>query len=543
MRTNIEVATLAGDQLVRAHELIFSPNGKGLACTVQHLERAEELTITSPTEIKVWDLVSREVRTLDARGHHPSLVGFVPESDKLVSADGNEMHLWDVRGGKRLRSIPGGYGSLSPDGKALATWDPKAKATRLWEVPSGKELVNLGAAGVPTFHPDSETVATVAVDAVVRLWDRKTGQLRALLDPYAALYKKPHDQIEPQWKGHATPREFPNAVEGGPGATLARFSPDGETLATPIGQERGGATLLWSARGRKFLFRLDGAHLSFSADSKRFATLVAEEPVRRFDSPPRARNRSDDALRVWEVASGKPVFDVGGTGSRVLFTPDGTTILRGATMCDARTGREQGALTGYAGGGLAFTLDGQALVSVSGEKATLWDVTTAGTRAVPAKATVARDGKSVTSERGATLELHAPGARAAQAVTPREGETREGPPGVMKDERGTPLVKDEHGNVVTLGDFYRSGGSSNRAVSPNGKITVELVGALDKDRQGALGSDNRAPLAVVETAEGKGGPAGKYLGVVAAALSPDGQLLALGFQDGTILLWDVSPTR
>src|SRR5262249_51243076 len=73
-----------------------------------------------------------------------------------------------------------------------------------------------------------------------------------------------------------------------------------------------------------------------------------------------------------------------------------------------------------------------------------------------------------------------------------------------------------------------SGGSSNRAVSPNGKIRVELVGELDKDRQGALGSDNRGPLAVVETDEGKGGPEGNYRSVVAAALSPDGKLLARG---------------
>jgi WD40 repeat protein len=55
------------------------------------------------------------------------------------------------------------------------------------------------------------------------------------------------------------------------------------------------------------------------------------------------------------------------------------------------------------------------------------------------------------------------------------------------------------------------------------------------------------PLAIVGRAEGEAqggsGPEGKYRGVVAAAFSPDGKYLALGREDGTILLWDISPTR
>jgi RNA polymerase sigma factor (sigma-70 family) len=137
VRTNEEVQTLAGEGL-RATHLLFSPDGKRLAGSGGDERRAW---------LKVWDLASREGKSLQevslagidpgrqAQGEGtPLLVGFVPESDQLVSALGNETHLWDVRSGRRLRSFQGAHGSLSPDGKTLATWDPSADATRLWEV-------------------------------------------------------------------------------------------------------------------------------------------------------------------------------------------------------------------------------------------------------------------------------------------------------------------------------------------------------------------------------------------------------------------------
>jgi RNA polymerase sigma factor (sigma-70 family) len=547
VRTNEEARALAGEVPGSAHALLFSPDGNWLAASGTLPSRHDGVKdIPGQSWVRVWDLASGEAKTLVTlpRQDRTFPVGFGPESETLVAAVDRKMQLWDLRSGQRLRSIQGGYGAMSPDGRTLATWDAKARATRLWEVPSGKLLFNLAAAGAPTFHPDSETVATVAADAVVRLWDRTTGQLKAVLDPCLARNKRPRDQLTPRELANDRPEGFPLDENFGGDSRLAWFSPDGEILASPSGQGEGVLTHLWSVRGTNHLRLVRGSFCAFSADSKTFAALVRVKPRDSSELPlGRWDLRSDYATRLWDVASGNSVFDMGGSGGRLLFPPDGKTIIHGATLCDARTGREQGALLGYDGGRLAFTRDSKALVSVSGQKATLWDVAKAEKQDVPGTDAASKDGRTVTLEKGATLELYSPTAPPGHAVTPRE-DRKEGP-SLLRDERGnaTPFVKDEHGKIMTLGDFARSGGLSNRAVSPNGKLRVELVGALDKDRQGELKSDNSAPLAVVEVAEGKGGPEGKYRGILAAAFSPDGKYLALGFQDGRILLWDISPTQ
>ena len=553
MRTNEEARALTGEGLGSAHALLFSPDGKWLAASGTIPSRHDGVKdIPGQGWVRVWNLASGEARTLAAlpRPDRTFPVGFGPESETLVAAVEGKMQLWELPSGNRFQSIQGGFGTVSPDGRTLATWEAKAKMTRLWEVLSGKLLFNLGAAGAPTFHPDSETVATVAEDAVVRLWDRTTGQLKATLDPCMARHNRPRDQLEPRQLANDRPFSFPFDDNFGGDSRLAWFSPDGEVLASPSGQGEGAVTHLWSVRGTNHLRLVRGSFRAFSADSKTFAALVRLKPSASPEHSPLGwRHRSDHATQLWDVASGKPVFDIGGSGERLLFTPDGKSILHGATLCDSRTGREQGALLGYDGGRLAFTSDGTTLVSVRGQNATLWDVAKIEKQVVPGIPTVSKDGKTVTVAKGATLELYAPVAPGRDAVTPPEGARKEGPP-LVRDKQGnpTPFVKDEHGKIMTLGDFARAGGFSNRVVSPNGTIRVELVAALDKDRHGELGNLARdEPLAIVERATEDSrrarGPEGRYRGVVATAFSPDGRYLAMGFGDGRILLWDVSPTR
>src|SRR5262249_51183176 len=154
VRTNEEVRVLAGKVPEPPSSLLFSPDQKWLAATGGgYFENAD----SSEPWCMVWDPSSGEGKTLTELpkgtptpgnpfpGGH-SLVGFVPKTSQLVTALGNETYLSDVRSGKRLRSFQG-RGPLSPDGKTLATRDPKANALRLWEVSSGKELCNLGPVG------------------------------------------------------------------------------------------------------------------------------------------------------------------------------------------------------------------------------------------------------------------------------------------------------------------------------------------------------------------------------------------------------------
>jgi RNA polymerase sigma factor (sigma-70 family) len=538
VRTNEEVRALAGEGLGSAHALLFSPDGNWLAASGSIPSRNDG-KIPGQRWVKVWNLASGELRTLTtlpgAWDTRLFPVGFGPAGETLVAAVEKEIHLWDVRSGKRLRSIQGGYGAMSPDGRTLATWDAAARATRLWEVPSGKELFNLGACGAPTFHPDSETVATVDTRAVVRLWDRKTGQPQATLDPCVVRCNVPHDQLEPRQLAGIRPAMISHTGDIMASSRLAWFSPDGEVLASTSGQGQGLLTHLWSVRGKKHLRQVRGVFSAFSADSKRFATLVNEEPARPPGSPSGGWNRrSNYPLRMWDIASGNSVFDIGGPGGSVLFTPDGKTILRGATLCDARTGREQGALTGYEGGGLAFTLDSKTLVSVSGQKATLWNVVKVEKQDAIGKATVSKDGRVVTSEKGVSIKLSSP-LNLSLYPSARESEDADAPriARVIKGDPQAPPPGYEPRKLV---------------VSPDGGLRVELVSPGDKDRHGVLGTRaGEETLAIVGRVKEEGrhvsGPEGQYRGVVAAAFSPDGKYLALGRSDGTVLLWDISPAK
>jgi WD40 repeat protein len=211
----------------------------------------------------------------------------------------------------------------------------------------------------------------------------------------------------------------------------------------------------------------------------------------------------------------------------------------GARLWDAQTGREQGAFNGYGGGGLAFSLDGKTLVSVSGEKATLWDVATAVKTGVPGKATVAPDGESVAFEKGPPIKLHSP----PSLSLPLSREEIE-KAGVDPDALWVKSGFFDDPQVPLPGSYAR-----RTVVSPDRKLRVELVNVKERSMyQGDGGPPAPSgPLAIVGRAEGEirgvSGPEGKYCGGVAAAFSPDGKYLALGREDGTILLWDISPTR
>jgi RNA polymerase sigma factor (sigma-70 family) len=560
VRTNEEVRALAGKVPEPPRSLLFSPDQKWLAATGGGNSQEGG---GSDGWVMVWDLASGEGKTLTElpkrapttyipfwTGEH-SLVGFVPKTNQLITALGDETHLSDVHSEKRLRSFQG-TGPLSPDGKTLATWDPKAKTTRLWEVASGKELFNLDPVGGAIFHPDSETLATlgrlprkVGEDAFIHFWDRKTGKLHGTLDPYTAVvpglnWERLLQELHNRGRGE-TLESWLRSYNIGPRS----FSPDGEVLACWFqegdGNPRAEWTLLWSVRSGRFLIKLEGAFRSFSPDSKRIATEV------KVELPPGAKpdilnpnERMRPVTRLWDVASGKQVLDLAGASSfpEPKFFPDGKTMYSGPRFWDAQTGREQGVFNGYCGGGLAFSLDGETLVSVSDEKATLWNMATAVKTDVPGKATVAPEGKSVAFEKGAPIRLHSPLPLSLPLSKKEFDDVRE----ALSSKDLEDVLKARSARIRQFPHptiRLRSRTVPRRlVVGPDGKLRVELA------RVGDWWDDNSS---TVERAEGEarreGGPEGKYDGVRAAAFSADGKYLALGRESGTIQLWDISPSR
>src|SRR5262249_4964779 len=180
------------------------------------------------------------------------------------------------------------------------------------------------------------------------------------------------------------------------------------------------------------------------------------------------------------------------------------------------------------------TSDSKTLVSVSGPKATLWNVAKVEKQDALGKALVSKDGRVVTSEKGVSIKLSSP-LNLSLYPSAREIEEADAP-------RLARVIK---GDPQAPPPGYEP---RKRVVSPDGRLRVELVSPEDKDRHGVLGTRaGEEPLVIVERAKEEGqrasGPEGRYHGSLAVTFSPDGHYLALGRSDGTILLWDISPIQ
>jgi len=456
----------------------FSPDGLRLASASGYYG--------APGEVKVWDIAAGQ-ELLDLPGHSDPVFGvsFSPDGTQLASASGHyrmrgEIKLWDAVTGHELRTLKG-HESLvrsvvfSPDGKRLATgsWD---QTVRIWNVSTGTETLTLrGHTAIVNsvrFSPDGRRLFSASFDNTVKAWDAINGQ-----EPF--VFTKHTERV--------------NCVA---------FSPDGTRLAS------GGddcIVLVWDATSGRVQLSLEGhtvpvQSLSFSPDGRWLATASS-------------RFGDDGDLRVWDLQSGQEVRTYSGMCC-VAFSPDGGRLagadensnsINRIQIWDTSNHQPLVTLDGdnntYAKS-LAFSPDGEKLVSTDGSTASIWSCVSGDLQFI-------LDGHSSNVEgavyspdgtRIATASYDKT-ARIWNAVNGQELLTLKG-----HSDRVDHVVFSPDGSRMATGSFDHSVKVWD---AENGQETLTLKGHTG--------------------------------GVNSVAFSPDGRRIASGSEDGTIRIWDARP--
>jgi WD40 repeat protein len=498
----------------------------------------------------------------------------------------------------RVSGIQGGIASvaLSPDGRVVATGDNDG-TVRLWNAATQQQLGHpLTVPGAATgnitsvaFSPDGRIVAAGGLNAVVLLWNVATqrhighplpvsprGAIASVAFSLDGRTLAAGDDRGVSVWSVATQQEIGTGLTvNNNGVEVVALSPDGRTLA--IGATDG-AVFLWNL----VTYQQIGRPIAASATGGVIA--VAFSP----DGQTLAVGGEDDTVRLLNVATqgliGQPLsFSTASYPGfyTVAFSPDGRTI--GVGIQDGMTwqwnmtaahGLNSIPLTTRIVVGQSsteFSSDGQTLVAVADNGTVrLWNVaaqhlighpiangayagTTFAVAISPDGRTLATGGADLTTaDADGTVRLW--NAATQRQIGPALTAGADAGVDVMAfSPNGQTLVVgsqnfniDNGGNMVRLwnvathrqiGHAFTVGGDillDAAAFSPNGRVlatgyddgTVRLWNTATQRQIGR-------PITIAAVAD--------YPDAV--AFSPDGQTLATGYSDGTVRLWNVATHR
>jgi WD40 repeat protein len=504
---------------------------------------------------RVW--VARAPLALDA----PVVAAaFDPNSQRLVTAAGDSVRVWDTTNGVTVRVLqhngPITALAFSRDGARLVTASTDATA-RVWDSVTGQSvgapLRHLDVVNAAVFSTDGRKVITVSADTTAQLWNPATGEpigpaLQHLAAVNAAAFSPDGTRVVTV-SNDANARVW-NAANGAAAGVLAHgdavnalaFSPDGERVVTVSDDA---TARVWAMKELKPLkdlqliatltHRRAVLGVAFSPDGRRFATASA-----------------DNTARIWEASTaealGTPLQHQGAVSS-VTFTADGRRVLTASADGSARI------WSADTGQPLIEPLQHESAVSVVTSSADGWQLLTAtdrhGARVWDAAPGIPA-GRPLLSKGRALAAILGP--RDGRLVITSQGKARIWD-AVGRRPLGAPF---DHADAVVAAVFSRDGkvvvtgsadGRARVGDAAARSVGAALVhgGAVDAvaisadGRRVVTASRDRAAQ-VWNTATGE--PMGSRLEhpdvVIALALSPDARLLLTAAAVAMTRLWDAN---
>ncbi|HEY7313749.1 MAG TPA: sigma-70 family RNA polymerase sigma factor [Gemmataceae bacterium] len=344
--------------------------------------------------LRVWDVATQiEVVKLDR--HYGSIQYAVPSADrKIIRTVGGPfdetIREWDAATGKHLRKIRTApwqkFLALSADGRvsAMPRWDDKLV---LVDLASGEIIQECGEArsriGAMALSADGKRLAALSGDKekVLHLWDMVAGKelrpLRGKVDGFSRLAFSPNGKTLAAAASLDNVRLWETAtgepLKGPAWKPKRRANPFEESiLPAPVPQDFG---IALDPKAKPS----PAASLAFSPSGKTLAVMSGfhRERWAMFDPP------DAGLLRLYDVTTGKELFQLCRQEPIVAFSPDGKRMATGGHhdyavyLWDAGNGKQLARLAGHRGviTSLAFSADGRTLISGSADgTALVWDV-------------------------------------------------------------------------------------------------------------------------------------------------------------------------
>jgi WD40 repeat protein len=508
--------------------IVFLPDGKRL------LVVNRDDAMTDHDGVRLWDTQGRQLRKFEVKLPNPSALAVSPDGKTLVFGDSRLvpkqkwlaglLSVWDIATGKERRraETPGTIAgiALSPDGKTVAYAQDGTSVVQVRDMESWKEKPRIevpeGNARDLAFSPDGKTLAARVEDSL-QLWDVATGK---------PLAQRP---------GHIT------AVD------RVVFTANGRQLVSISRNQRFGTARVWDALAGQHFYMLpdewdwtDCGVLCASRDGgllilgdMNTITMWDVAKRRRLRRLPLEEKLAEDSARVILALAlspdGRRMISLHEIGDNKFVAFQVWDVASGA-----RLSRHIVNLSEWRDGLPVLSPDGRILATTDGNTIWLRDGVSGAIRQTlhrekpsPKEALSGRLVFSNDSRLLACVSLFGQGCIADVASAKGKVHAWEVATGAELPPLAAPWTQ-----------FI--------AFSPDGRVLATAGGAA-KDR-GTLEKPIRLwDLATGEEVggyEGHGTLVGSLFNAAESnslAFSPDGQTLATGLMDSTVLLWDVKP--